>query len=55
MPSAIETKLELKYCEACGVLCLRPAQEPSPYCQNCELRLAQHSTKGRGTTRGGRQ
>jgi len=46
-------KLELKYCEGCGALCLRPAVQKKPYCTRCEARLAQHSSKGRGN-QGGR-
>jgi hypothetical protein len=48
------TRLELKYCEGCGALCLRPSDQPSPYCEKCDTRMAQISRKVRGT-KGGRQ
>jgi hypothetical protein len=53
METPTETRLELKYCEGCGALCLRPADQKKPYCDKCESRMAQISRKGRGT-KGGR-
>lgn len=53
MEEKLEEKRELKYCEGCGALCLRPASQKKPYCARCEARLAQHSSKGRGN-QGGR-
>lgn len=43
MPSTLQssaaTRLELKYCEACGALCLRPAGATEVYCPSCERKL----------------
>jgi len=39
------TRMELKYCEGCGALCLRSADNSSPYCTACRIRLDQHSGK----------
>ncbi len=33
-------RMELKYCEACGALRLRPSGTASPYCSNCEHVMA---------------
>jgi hypothetical protein len=33
------TRLELKYCEGCGALCLRPADAQTIYCAACEKKL----------------
>jgi len=34
-----ELKLELKYCERCGGLWLRPAGEQQVYCAGCALAM----------------
>ena len=34
------TQLELKYCERCGTLKLRPVASGTLYCRPCELLLA---------------
>ena len=33
-------RLELKYCEACGALWLRPHTSAAPYCWRCEKIMA---------------
>ena len=33
-------RMELKYCEACGALCLRPESSSAPYCRRCEKVMA---------------
>lgn len=33
-------RMELKYCEACGALRLRPSGTATPYCGNCERVMA---------------
>ena len=48
----METKrYELKYCEGCGTLKLRPVASPQSYCQRCELRLARFVFRGKGGQR----
>lgn len=34
-------RLELKYCEGCGGLQLRPTGSTNPYCVACDRRLAE--------------
>jgi ribosomal protein L37AE/L43A len=34
------TKYELKYCERCGTLKLRPVESGTTYCRRCERLLA---------------
>ena len=34
-------RLELKYCEACGALWLRPRSSNAPYCTRCEKVMAE--------------
>jgi hypothetical protein len=34
-------RLELKYCEGCGGLWLRPTGSTVPYCRACDRRLAE--------------
>jgi len=36
-------ELELKYCERCGALWLRPAGSSHVYCAPCELKMAELS------------
>ena len=36
-------RMELKYCEACGALRLRPQGSNTPYCGNCAKVMAQLS------------
>ena len=38
--SAEELTLELKYCERCGALWLRPARGQQVYCVDCALEIA---------------
>ncbi len=33
--------VELKYCEACGALWLRPRNSQAPYCRRCEKLMAE--------------
>ena len=33
-------RVELKYCEACGALWLRPRGSQTPYCRRCENVMA---------------
>lgn len=40
-------RVELKYCEACGALCLRPRGSTAPYCRRCEKVMAELSRAGR--------
>ena len=35
--------MELKYCEACGALWLRPRNSQAPYCRRCEKVMAELS------------
>lgn len=35
-----KTRLELKYCERCGVLWLRPQGDSEAYCGSCRVRMA---------------
>ncbi len=37
----IPAKMELKYCERCGGLWLRPVGDPAPYCAACDREMAQ--------------
>ena len=39
MPQPTTISMELKYCERCGGLHLRPHREPSPYCAPCARAL----------------
>lgn len=39
METPTPTRLELKYCEGCGALCLRPADSADIYCATCENKL----------------
>lgn len=39
MEEKLEEKRELKYCEGCGALCLRPADSADIYCATCENKL----------------
>jgi len=44
MPTAdreAETRMELKYCERCGGLWLRPAGSGLSYCESCTRQMAQ--------------
>jgi uncharacterized paraquat-inducible protein A len=36
-----EQKVELKYCEGCGALTLRPAASAQIYCPGCARKLAE--------------
>ena len=46
-------KYELKYCEGCGTLKLRPVESPNTYCYLCERRLARFAFRRRpGATNG---
>jgi len=36
-------RVELKYCEACGALWLRPRGSDAPYCRRCENVMAELS------------
>ena len=40
-------KYELKYCEGCGTLKLRPVESPNTYCYLCERRLARFALRRR--------
>jgi hypothetical protein len=40
-------KYELKYCEGCGTLKLRPVESPNTYCYLCERRLARFAFRPR--------
>ena len=44
-------RLELKYCEACGALWLRPHSTGTPYCKRCQKVMAGLSRKSRGVER----
>ncbi len=33
--------LEMKYCEGCGALCLRPSGSNEAYCKSCSRRMAE--------------
>jgi len=39
-------RYELKYCEGCGTLKLRPVSSPESYCARCEQRLARFVFRG---------
>jgi hypothetical protein len=43
----METRVELKICEACGVIYTRPAGTESPYCARCEAILKDFPTPAR--------
>jgi hypothetical protein len=45
MESQAEAKVELKYCEGCGALTLRYAENPDVYCAACRRTLQQQSPK----------
>jgi len=48
-------RVELKYCEACGALWLRPHGSHKPYCKRCESVVAELSrTNGRKPAEGER-
>lgn len=36
----LQVSLELKVCEGCGGLWVRPQGEQQPYCHRCQVRLA---------------
>ena len=40
-------RVELKYCEACGALWLRPHGNHKPYCRRCQNVMAVLSRAGR--------
>ena len=40
-------RVELKYCEACGTLWLRPQSSTARYCRRCEKVMAELSRAGR--------
>ena len=40
-------RVELKYCEACGALWLRPRNSNAPYCRRCDKVMAELSRTGR--------
>ena len=40
------TTYELKYCERCGSLCLRPSQSSQTYCQPCGKLLLDYAFTG---------
>ena len=42
---------ELKYCERCGTLKLRPVASPNSYCLPCERLLARYRIPRRATAR----
>jgi hypothetical protein len=39
--------LEVKYCEGCGALCLRPWGTKVTYCKGCSLRMAEMASSTR--------
>jgi len=41
-----EIQVELKYCERCGGLWLRPARADGVYCGNCRVRLEVRNSVG---------
>ncbi len=41
-----EIQVELKYCERCGGLWLRPQGTDGAYCASCRVRLAALSSRG---------
>ena len=46
-----EVQVELKYCERCGGLWLRPRGASGVYCASCNLRLAARPDPGRAPLR----
>jgi hypothetical protein len=42
------SRLELKYCEGCGALCLRSAGEDAHLCAACRERFSQTATASVG-------
>lgn len=44
-------RYELKYCEGCGTLRLRPVASPESYCRRCEERLSRFVFRGKGGKR----
>jgi uncharacterized Zn finger protein (UPF0148 family) len=46
-----KTELELKYCERCGGLWLRPLGEGEVYCGGCRVRMAEMPQRGGERTR----
>ena len=48
-------RVELKYCEACGALWLRPRDNNTPYCGRCENVMAELSRTGRRKPAEGKQ
>jgi hypothetical protein len=42
-------RVELKYCEACGALWMRPRSSHAPYCRRCEKVMAGLSGTDRGS------
>lgn len=50
-----EIRVDLKYCERCGGLWLRPRGVGGVYCANCRIRLAAISDSGTATVGKGRR
>lgn len=48
-------RVELKYCEACGALWLRPRNCHAPYCRRCEKVMAGLSRTNRARVAEGRR
>jgi len=46
-----EIQVELKYCERCGGLWLRPQRASGVYCSSCSLRLAARPDPGKAPHR----
>jgi ribosomal protein L37AE/L43A len=44
-------KYELKYCEGCGTLKLRPVKSENTDCRRCESRLARFAFRHKGGAR----
>ncbi len=55
MPSYSYPKLELKYCERCGGLWLRPRGTDTVYCARCAEAIAELPPPSRGGTPGAMQ
>ena len=50
MPYDSYPKLELKYCERCGGLCVRPHRADTVYCASCAEAIAELPPPRRGGT-----
>lgn len=50
-----EMQVELKYCERCGGLWLRPQRTEGVYCASCQARLAARPTPEAAPTRKARR